>query len=461
MRHAFCGDTLLRFLELFSVRILGAVKHDRCMRHASLRVWLSALATCACVLASSQIEQAPRIKQGPLVGHVTDSTARIWVRVDTEGDFVLAAQSTDAPQRTITAKASATSDQNCCITFALAALRPGQRYHYAIHTAVGSQICAGKDYTFATAPTPDADGSVRLMFGSCAHENEGTAKTWRRVQQENPDVVVLLGDTPYIDNTSLGHQRRRYAAFAEFAPMAELLRTTPWYGTWDDHDFGSNDIDGRLKGQENSRRAFVEFHANPSYGDGERGIYTSFRRGPIEVFLLDTRTFAATEPSPFLRHHASLLGAKQWQWLHKQLRASTAPVKVLACGMIWNGAVRPGKLDHWGSYPHERSALFDWIGKHKVSGVVLVGGDIHRSRVVRHASKARAGYDIMELITSPMHHSIIRAANAPHPGLVKDMGEPFSFLMLEAAQAQQEATSARARFVNAEGRELFALDLLQ
>ena len=391
---------------------------------------------------------------------MTEGTARIWAHVSTEGDYVVTAQANRYEHRAITATAYATAQHHCCVTFLLEELQPGQRYRYMIQTATGEVMCTGRDYTFATAPDTDADGSVRLMFGSCAHEDEGTGKTWRRVQQEQPDVVVLLGDTPYIDNTSLAHQRRRYAAFADFAPMARLLRTTPWYGTWDDHDFGSNDIDGRLKGQENSRRAFVEFHSNPTYGDEERGIYTSFRRGPVEVFLLDTRTFAATEPSPFLRHHASLLGAKQWQWLHAGLKASTAPIKVLACGMIWNGATRPGKQDHWGSYPHERSALFDWIGKHQVQGVVLVGGDIHRSRVVRHAAKARTGYDILELITSPMHHSIIQAANAPHPGLIKDMGAPHSFMLLEAAQAEQQVTTARARFVNAEGQELFAIDLL-
>ena len=81
--------------------------------------------------------------------------------------------------------------------------------------------------------------------------------------------MVLLGDTPYIDTTELDKQRARYAAFASVEPMAQLLRSTPWYGIWDDHDFGANDIDGRLLGKERSRRAFIEYHANPSYGDGK------------------------------------------------------------------------------------------------------------------------------------------------------------------------------------------------
>jgi len=401
---------------------------------------------------------AAQLQQGPLIGHVDTTSAKIWARTSEPGNYELIATSGETQ---FTAKAKAQFEHDLCVVFELDKLQPDHRYRYTIRATDGTEVSKSDDNQLHTAPVATADGSVRLMFGSCCHEDEGTGNAWRRVAIEKPDTVVLLGDTPYIDNTQLRQQRIRYAAFAGFAPMADLLRTTSWYGTWDDHDFGINDTDGRVPGKATSRQVFLEYHANPSYGDGQRGIYCKFRRGPIEVFLLDTRTFAAMEPSPFKRHHASLLGRGQWQWLLDGLRKSTAPVKVLACGMIWNEATRPGKLDHWGSYPHERQALFDAIGKHKTSGVVLVGGDIHRSRVIRHATKKSAGYDIVELITSPMHHSIIKAANAPHPGLLKDMGEPHTFLLLDAQQLGGKATSVRARFVNDEGTEHFAIDLLQ
>ena len=122
----------------------------------------------------------------------------------------------------------------------------------------------------------------------------------------------------------------------------------------------------------------------------------------------------ATEPSPFDKDRPTLLGAAQWKWLRRELKASTAPFKVLACGMIWNGAVRPGKKDHWGTYPHERDGLFDFIGKEKITGVVLVGGDIHRTRVLRHKTTKQTGYDVPELITSPAHASVIANANVPN-----------------------------------------------
>ena len=145
---------------------------------------------------------------------------------------------------------------------------------------------------------------------------------------------------------------------------------------------------------------------------------------------MDSRYFAATEASPFAPDRPSLLGKRQWQWLFAELKASTATFKLLACGMIFNGAVRPGKRDHWATYPHERQALFDFIGEQQISGVVLVGGDIHRTRVLHHRTADTAGYQIPELITSPIHDGVIETANAPHPDLIHDSGQPNTLLLV-------------------------------
>ena len=94
------------------------------------------------------------------------------------------------------------------------------------------------------------------------------------------------------------------------------------------------------------------------------------------------------------------------------------------------------------------------------SGVVLVGGDIHRSRCIVHATEESAGYDIPEFITSPMHDRIIATANQPHPGLQFDTGSPNSYLLLETKTGSRGNTiSARFMAVPAKaksGEELFA-----
>jgi len=265
---------------------------------------------------------------------------------------------------------------------------------------------------------------------------------------------------PYIDSTELAVQRRRYREFYSVPDVSAALGKVPFYATWDDHDFGRNDTNGLLPGKENSRQAFLENHANPSYGEDGVGIYTHFRRGPVEVFLLDARTFAGTEPSPFDVQKTTLLGAAQWKWLERELAASTAPFKILATGMIWNGATRPGKKDHWMTYPHERQAVFDYIGEKRISGVVLVGGDIHRSRALRYPTTESAGYELTELITSPLANTVIEAANAPSPHLLHDVGQKETFLLVTVDMTAKPPTLV-GKCMNAAGEELFevALDL--
>lgn len=397
----------------------------------------------------------PRVTHGPMLGHISANDILIWARFSKSGEYQLTVRDSQGNSPPgVSAHAKRESDN--CVRWPIEGLLAGTRYQYEI-TAEGQTLVDGHDCWFETASAASST-IVRLTFGSCAREDEGSAAVWRRMRKLDPHAVVLLGDTPYIDSTETDVQRRRHREFAAVPDFRQLVRNRSLYATWDDHDFGRNDTNGILPGKENSRRAFAEYHANPSYGDGKQGIYTRFRRGGVEVFLLDTRFFAATETSPFDQTKPSLLGKTQWQWLQRGLKASTAPFKVLACGMIWNKAVRPGKQDHWGTYPHERDALFDFIGREKIPGVLLIGGDIHRTRVLRHHSTEQAGYRIPELITSPVHDGVISNAEQPHPALIHDSGEPNSFLLLTV---DNRATPAMltASFQNSAGREFYRLNL--
>ena len=392
---------------------------------------------------------AAQLTHGPILGHVTGKQANIWARAQKPGTYTLritGANTSSASQ------AEATADNDQCLKWTVGNLKPATRYRYMI--LKGSEALArGDQYAFTTPPT-DGPTTVRLVFGSCADEKAGSAAVWRRMQSLAPQAVVLLGDTPYIDSVDLAVQRKRHAAFLAVPDFQKLVAGRSLYATWDDHDFGRNDTNGNLPGKEKSRRAFVEYHANPSYGDGQQGIYTKFSRGDVEVFLLDTRFFAATEKSPIAPKKPSLLGKQQWNWLLAGLKKSQARFKVLACGMVWNKAVRPGKQDQWGTYEHEREALFKFIGEQSISGVILVGGDVHRTRVISHLSNKTAGYRIPELTTSPIHESIIAGANQPHPGLVFDSGTANSFLLLTSTGAGPQAKLS-ARFMTKDGKTFF------
>ena len=392
----------------------------------------------------------PSISHGPFVGHVDSKSAVIWCRCSEPGDYKCLLTS-ENDRKAVVASATASPKNDLCVKFKFDNLASGQKYSYSIATGNGTLV-EGADYFFKTSDNDDRQTSIKIGFGSCAKEDNGTANAWKKISELNLDAFVLLGDTPYIDTTNLGQQRKRYREFAAVKPMAKLFRSTSMYGVWDDHDFGRNDTNGKLKGKENSRQSFTEFRANSSFGNGTAGIYSKFRRGTIEVFLLDTRYFAATENSPFADNQPSLLGSDQWNWLKQSLMESSATFKVLACGMVWNGAVRIGKRDHWMTYSHERDELFRFIGAEKIAGVVLVAGDIHRSRVIKHAAAEIAGYDLYEFISSPLHSHVIGLAKQPHPGLLFDAGEPHTFLTLAT---NSNSTVLVAKLQNAAGEILF------
>ena len=378
---------------------------------------------------------------GPMLGDLTADSVRIWLRTAAPRSSVVEIKDADGEiVRRCPLQTTAESDHTGILE--VLDLAPAARFTFSIDGKTDP------DWWFRTRPA--SDGACRIAFGSCADEGDGSASVWRRMEGDEVTALVLLGDTLYIDTTDLARQRSRYRAFAQPADFARLVSHVPVYSTWDDHDFGRNDTDGNLPGKENSRQAVTEYRPNPSFGENGEGIYTNFRQGPVEVFLLDARWFARTEGD---LSAPTLLGARQWAWLERSLAASTAPFKVLACGMVFNGSVRPFKTDCWGVYPAEYDRLIDLIARVKSQGVVLVSGDVHWSRVIRHDTKDRLGYDLMEFVTSPIHEKLIPAANPPHPGLVFSVGEINSFLLVDAVTAD-DASTLVARIRNAAGQDL-------
>jgi alkaline phosphatase D len=381
------------------------------------------------VLALQQPE--PGLAQGPFQGHSDADTIHMWARATAPGRYTLQLWRTGLAELPGVV-GDATVDRDLVLHWRVAGLRSVQGpLNYRL-LYDGVEI-ASVGFPYLRPACADDFGRARVAFGSCADERKSPDQpVWAQIYRSTPDALVLLGDTPYIDSTRLAVQRDRYAGFFAATPVRQCLAMVSTYATWDDHDYATNDRFGDVDGRENSRQAFVENHALGSYGDGKEGIYTKFRRGPVEVFLLDTRWFADTEPCPFAKDRRSLLGSRQLGWLQRNLLESTAPFKVLACGMVWNGAVRPGKTDCWGNWLHERDGLLRWIGERKIAGVVLVGGDLHVTRLIRHPTKALCGYDVPECITSPLAQDVIPANAGKIDGLLFDAAIPATFLLLDA-----------------------------
>lgn len=407
-------------------------------------------ALLAICLAAAPQEPAPEpaLTHGPLRGPNDASSLWLWARAKAPGRYVLRLKAlADGAESAWPADAEGASD--CTLRWHATGLAPGAAHDWWITHGERTVHPPG------TAPlvTAPGDGAMTatVAFGSCADERgHAEQPIWGQLLARAPQALVLLGDTPYIDDGTIEGRRRRHRAFYGFPPVRAALAAVPTWATWDDHDYAANDQFGAVKGSETARQVFREYHAQPLPSAG-RGIWTSFRRGPLEVFVLDTRSCADDGPSALAPGERTLLGADQIAWLQRGLAGSTAPFKVLACGMVWNGGVRPHKDDCWGHWLPERDALWRWIGRNAVTGVVLVGGDVHRTRVIVHPTRDLCGYEVPELITSPLAQNVIAANEVPVPGLQFDAGEPHSALLLSATAGS--APALRAVFVAGDGRE--------
>ena len=393
---------------------------------------------------------------GPFVGHVSDDSAKIWYRPAQMGTYELKIQNAEQRGDTKTFQAESLSENDLCVIWHIPDLKPDSTYHYEIMKA-GKVVPAEGVQKLTTAPADLAKTKVSLAFGSCAESRP--LQLWNQMEQHGADGLVLLGDTPYIDSTDLATQRGKHREFLGIPELSEFGRSHPVWGTWDDHDFGRNDSDGNLPGKENSRKAFLEYRALDSYGEDDQGVYTKFRRAGMEVFLLDTRWFARTEASPVDSDKPTLLGKRQWQWLLDGLQTSTAPFKVIACGMIWDNK-RNTESDDWSSYSHEREALFKFIGEQSISGVVLIGGDIHCSRWLQYKTEELVGYPIRQFIVSPIHARVIPTLNIPHPDLVKGAAIPNVWLRVDVDTSGSEPT-LHAHWLQMAGRQMWDVKLTE
>jgi alkaline phosphatase D len=260
------------------------------------------------------------------------------------------------------------------------------------------------------------DTVTKIAFGSChnskhalkkaaktATKEEETSATavsenvWQRIAHENASVWLWTGDAIYppkkgiasVDLLRDEYQKMKENALIGYGDYIQhsSVKPSPFiYGTWDDHDYGGNDLGKDMPDKEARADAFFEFlnltrPKQDETGKHRPGVYSSvsFGKAPnqVHVILLDTRwhredhcvpsvaskipilgagiacvtrwlsaglvpnlcggggggngngdhghgTSSSTLPPP-----SRLLGDAQWKWLEQELEQSTAAIHVI------------------------------------------------------------------------------------------------------------------------------------
>ncbi|MHC4203836.1 MAG: alkaline phosphatase D family protein [Planctomycetota bacterium] len=345
---------------------------------------------------------AVELLHGPMLGCVTDSSAKFWVRTANEVTVevvVKSARTGDSYQKRSTGKTSSKRDFTAVL--AIEGLKPGTLYEYEIRINGGPKTGGGRFRTFGPSGRPVI---FQVGFGGGAGFTPQYERMWNTIAGHNLPAFLLLGDNVYIDNpTRPAVQQYCYYRRQSRVEYRNFIASTAIFAIWDDHDFTTNDAGG---GPEIYTpewkipvwRTFTYNWNNPYYGGGEKqpGCWFDFSIGDVDFFMLDGRYY---RDKPRIEN-PSMLGGAQKKWLFEKLKSSRATFKVLASPVPWALGAKPGSRDPWQGYREEREQIFSFLETNKIDGVILISADRHRSDAWK--IERENGYDLYEFESSKL-----------------------------------------------------------
>jgi len=263
----------------------------------------------------------------------------------------------------------------------------------------------------------------RIAFGSCAKQDK-PQPIWEAIVETRPQLFVFLGDNIYADTEDMDVMRAKYAQLANQAGFRKLRETCPVVATWDDHDFGANDVGAQYPKKRESQQVFLDFFGVPK-DDPRRtqeGVYSAHVYGPrgkrVQLILLDARYFRSPlktgyrpgEPgegrrgtyAPNTDPDATVLGETQWRWLAEQLKVP-AELRIIGSGVQVVADEHGSEM--WGNFPAERQRLLRLIRDTQTEGVVFISGDRHLAEISRLAADSpdSPGYSLFDVTSSSLN----------------------------------------------------------
>lgn len=231
---------------------------------------------------------------------------------------------------------------------------------------------------------------TRIAFGSCSHQDD-SVQMWKDVLQQNPDLWIWLGDNIYGDTQDMALMEGMYDLQKQHPDYQKLLKSCPVIGTWDDHDYGTNDGGKFFAKRKESRElalAFLDVPASASVRKRE-GLYQAFEYGSgnkkVKVIMLDTRYFRDTlqAGSGVQRYvpneQGDVLGETQWKWLRHELATSDARLHIIGSSIQF--IAEEQGFEKWANFPKARKRMLDLLTELKPSNTIFITGDRHIAEV--------------------------------------------------------------------------------
>jgi alkaline phosphatase D len=313
------------------------------------------------------------------------------------------------------------------------AVSAGPESAHAVHVEVdGLQSGAEYFYRFrcqghlsetgrtVTAPLPGTYGTpLAMSFVSCANYSGGYFTAYRRMAEEQPSLVLHLGDyiyegpgatggrvhSPAKEIWTLADYRVRHAQYRTDTDLQAAHQIAPWVVVWDDHELENNYADetpspaGQAGFLERRAAAYQAYYENmplrrSSIPQGiDMQIYRRIQWGKLATFhMLDTRQYRndqacndTTSDCPGALDPArSITGAEQEKWLLDGLGDSPTTWNVIGQQVFFaardftSGPKVSYSMDAWDGYVASRQRILDGIRERNVANPVVLTGDVHK-----------------------------------------------------------------------------------
>src|SRR5215470_1867343 len=297
----------------------------------------------------------------------------------------------------------------------VAGLQSGREYWYRFR-ALGfiSQVGHAR-----TAPAIGTSPTLTMLFASCSHFEAGYFTAYRRMAEEQPDLILHLGDyiyeggagsgvrthTPSTEISTLANYRVRHAQYKRDVDLQAAHAAAPWLPVWDDHEVENNyanliRADSSPPGDFRARRAaayqayyeHMPLRAAQAPVAENMQLYRRIRWGSLATFhMLDTRQYrddqacgdgtkvcaAADDPT------RTITGTGQESWLLNGMGQHLASWDLIGQQVFFAQKLASSagdrNMDAWDGYTANRGRIQQgWDAQGNTSTVVLTG-DVHRS----------------------------------------------------------------------------------
>ncbi len=403
----------------------------------------------------------PRVISGPMLGPVELRDAKVWIEVSPEVKTVSLQYYKKGElktTKTINYKGELGNDFNP-IYFTVGGLHFNTTYQYKIWINGKPTTKAGefttKDLWQWRKPVPD----FSFLTGSCSYFNEpvfdrpGTpygkdSSIFESMAKEKSDFMLWLGDAWYTRDVDYYSEWGLWyrASHDRATPVLQnFLKAMPHFATWDDHDYGPNDIGGNYILKETSRNVFNKYFCNPSSGQNGQGIYTMTTWGDADIFITDNRWWrSADETKDSIdgkpNSEKRMLGKQQMDWLKNSLLYSSATFKIITVGSQVLNPVSP--FDKWRDFPAEYDDLMNFLKEYNINGVVFLTGDRHHSEIIKvERPETYPLYDItVSPLTSGTHIFGAAEKNNPYRVLALDQKQNYGKISFTGKRGERKMT---------------------